>query len=214
MKNLLTFSFVLFFSLSTSLLFSQSQTNKISFDISFGYNKALNPYRNNLNSDFSGLKHVELGVRYMFTEKVGLRLNYANDRFKNDADGQFGSNFSRVGVDAVYNAGKAIGLDFATRSTVGLLAHVGVGYTRLKPIYQDNSEQIGALVLGITPQLKLSERVALFGDVSYNANFKQHYRYDGSLISSDYKSTVGSHVTASVGLMFYLGENKYHSDWY
>lgn len=207
------------FSLLTLSLFSsnsvcaQSKYNRLSFEFATGYAKPLNTYQKNLNSDFSSFKHLEFGARYMITEKFGVRLNYANDRFKNYPNGYFGSNFSRVGVSGVYNIGKSFGLDTSTRNTIGLLAHAGVGYTRLKPINRD-AEQIGALVLGITPQVKISERIAFFADVSYTANFKQHYRYDGSLISTDYEPTVGSHVTASVGLMFYLGSQRYHSDWY
>lgn len=215
MKRYFTYFLVVFVILSALPSFSQNNAmNRLSFDIAGGYNQAIHPYRKDLHSNFNQLQHVELGARYMFTEKIGIRLNYANDRFKNFADGVYGVNFSRVGVDAVYNLGRTVGLDVASRSTLGLLTHVGVGYTRLKPIRQEKSEQIGALVLGITPQVKLTERIAFFLDLSYDANFKQHYSYDGALISEDYKPTVGTHYTAALGFSFYLGEEKYHADWY
>ena len=126
----------------TSLVSAQRNFNQLSFDFAFGYNKALRPYQSNLNSIFSGLRHAELGIRYMFTQKVGIRLNYANDRFTNDADGRYGSNFNRVGVDLVYNLGKTLGMNLSTRNTVGLLTHVGVGYTRLKPILRINRSKL------------------------------------------------------------------------
>ena len=188
--------------------------NHLSFDFSAGYNRPFTPYQKKYNSAFSGLKHLELGVRYMFTEKMGLRLNYANDNFRNDSGGDFGTNFSRIGIDAVYNIGKALNLDLISRYQYGLLGHAGIGYTRVKPIYQKKSEQVGAVVLGLTPQIKLSDEFAFFGDLSLDVNFKQHYRYDGSLYTADYDPIVGSHMTASLGIVMYLGQNKYHADWY
>ena len=193
--------------------FAQSGNNKISFDMAYGYNQAVQPIRRDQSASYGQMNHLEIGVRYMITEKFGVRLNYANDRFKNAADGIYGSNFSRVGIDAVYNLGKFLGLDLSSRNTIGLLTHAGVGYTRLKPNYQEKSEQIGAVVLGVTPQVKITERIALFLDGSYNINFKQHYGFDGALLTPDYTPNIGSHYTVALGIVVYIGQNKYHSDW-
>ena len=62
--------------------------------------------------------------------------------------------------------------------------------------------------------MKLSDRSSLFLDFSSVFNFKQHYRFDGSLFSPDFVPTVGNHYNITLGLMFYIGERRLHIDWY
>jgi OOP family OmpA-OmpF porin len=60
----------------------------------------------------------------------------------------------------------------------------------------------------------LNDKIALFADFSSVINYKQHYRFDGSLFSDNFVPTIGYHYNVSLGLMLYIGEEKYHSDWY
>lgn len=214
MKTKFTITMLLALVFQSTALFSQTNFNRFSFDVAAGYNAALNPYLPEYNSNFSGFKHLEFGLRYMFDEKKGLRLNYANDRFENDQNGIAGTDFNRVGLDFVYNIGSYLNLDFKSRNTVTVLTHAGLGLTVIKPFYSTDYKQFGSLVLGITPEVKLSNTIALFTDVSLNTNFKQYYRYDGSLISSKDGSQSGAHVTVSLGLIFSLGKEQMHADWY
>jgi OOP family OmpA-OmpF porin len=60
----------------------------------------------------------------------------------------------------------------------------------------------------------VSNKIALKADLTYNRTFKQHYGFDGGLLDPNFKAENGSFYNFSVGLIFYIGENKHHSDWY
>ena len=200
--------------LLSNYLKAQSRYNQFSLETSYGYSGAISPYKDAFKSNFSGFTNLNIGGRLMFNEYVGLRGEYANDRFENDPGGKIGIYYNRIGLQAYFNVGKLFGLPYMLNENIGLLTHGGVGYTRARPIDASQSEQIGNLIIGITPQLKLSERVAIITDVSFISNFKQHYRFDGSLISEQYKPTIGFHYNISFGVMVYLGDKRYHADWY
>lgn len=194
--------------------FSQTNFNNLSLELSSGYTGAVNPYLTSYKSGFSGLNNVSIAGRYMFSEKLGVRLEYVNDRFITSSDTKVGTYFNRFGAQLVYNLGKDLNLIYETYETIGLLTHIGAGYTLSKPVSQNFKERIGSLVIGITPQVKLNNRTAFFADFSSVFNFKQHYRFDGSLVSDNYQPTIGFHYNVSLGLMLYIGEKSYHSDWY
>jgi OOP family OmpA-OmpF porin len=73
------FLFVLL--LVSSLSFAQYRFNQFSLEAGAGYVLAGNHYNDTYDSNFSGFRHVDLGVRYMINENYGVRLTYANDRF-------------------------------------------------------------------------------------------------------------------------------------
>lgn len=206
--------FVFVFILTSLLVQSQERFNQFSIEASTGYTSPISPYLKNYKSNFSGVTHINFGIRYMINENFGLRAEYANDRFENDPGGKIGTYFNRFGAQGVYNVGKIIGLPYLASENIGLLVHGGVGYTSSKPIGAVYYERIGSAILGITPQLKITNRISFFTDFSIVNNFKQHYRFDGSLISPDYKPVVGSHYNITFGVMFYFGNNNYHADWY
>lgn len=194
--------------------FSQTNFNNLSLEFSAGYTNPIKPYLTRYKSGFAGFTNINIAARYMFSESFGVRLEYVNDRFITDSENKAGTYFNRFGVQGVYNLGKALDLLYITNEKIGLLTHAGVGYTLSKPIGENFTEQIGSVVVGFTPQVKLNSRVAFFADLSSVINFKQHYRYDGSLASPEAVPTTGFHYNISVGIMLYIGEEKYHNDWY
>lgn len=201
------------FIISTSI-FAQSNYNKLSLEFSSGYTSPVQPFLSATNSNFSSLNHINIGGRYMFSEKFGVRVEYVNDRFVDNNDIFSGTYFNRFGAQLVYNLGKDLDLLYITKENFGLLTHAGVGYTRSTIKKLQVTEQIGSAVIGFTPQYKISDRTALFLDFSSVFNFKQHYRYDGSLISPDFVPTVGNHYNITLGIMLYIGERRMHNDWY
>jgi OOP family OmpA-OmpF porin len=162
--------------------FSQSNYNNFSLELSTGYTGAIKPYLTRYESGFSGFNNINIAGRYMFSEKFGVRLEYVNDRFVTTSDSKVGTYFNRFGAQVVYNIGKDLDLVYLTNETIGFLTHAGVGYTLSKPVETNFTEHIGSLVIGISPQVKLNDKIALFADFSSVANFKQHYRFDGSLL--------------------------------
>jgi hypothetical protein len=200
--------------LVSSLSSAQYRFNQFSIEAGAGYVLAGNPYSEAYDSNFSGFRHIDLGVRYMINENYGVRLTYANDRFLQSNGSKVGINYNRIGVDGIYNLGRLIDLAYNSNETVGLLGHLGIGYIRASPLSGALTERIGNFSLGLTPQFKIGENTVFFTDLSANMNFKQHYGFDGSLVYGGNDTVMGSHYNITFGLMIYLGQNRYHADWY
>ena len=200
--------------LVSSLSFAQYRFNQFSIEAGAGYVIAGNHYNDSYDSNFSGFRHVDLGVRYMINENYGVRLTYANDRFLQSNGSKVGINYNKVGVDGIYNLGRLIDLAYNSNENIGLLGHVGVGYTKGSPLSGEKTERIGNISFGITPQFKIGENTVFFTDLSANLNMKQHYGFDGGLNYGGDKTFMGSHYNLTFGLMIYLGQNRYHADWY
>ena len=200
--------------LLSSGLFAQLDVNNISLEVGYGYNGAIGPYNKNYNSNFSGMNHFDVGIRYMFTEKIGAKIFYKLDHFVNDPGGEIGVTYMTIGGSGVYNLGKEIGLNYMTRDLVSVTTHVDAGVTFAHLIGQNQYERVGVLGIGITPMVKLSNKFALMADATYNYTLKQHYGFDGVLLDPEYKPEPSSFYNLSFGLIFYIGENRYHSDWY
>lgn len=209
--------FCMFFGLNQVV--AQSKFNRLSIEASGGAAVPLSP--NNLNrSDYVGLNSFQISGRYNFDSKssknlkdLSVQLSYTRHSFRNKNNSDLGIDFDKFTVEAVYNIGQRLGFGYRFYERFGLLAHTGLGMSFGTPVGANFYERIGHLQLGITPQVKISERFAFFADATYVVNLKQHYGYNGSLISNSGHKT-GGFATLSVGIMFYPGSNKYHADWY
>ncbi len=196
--------------------------NKWSIEAQAGANKATAPFTDGYFNETPSFYNVNLGVRYMFNPKFGLKLSGGYDRLKDGKDSEsFKSNFYRVDVSGVANLGRIMNFETWT-NTFGLLAHGGVGYGFLdndaaqgdtSGILNDYDE-MGLLSLGITPQVKLTNRLVLTGDLTYTKTIRQNTTWDGQ--HEDEKSRRGfdgSLWNATLGLTYYFGKNAKHADW-
>ena len=107
------------FIISTSI-FAQSNYNKLSLEFSSGYTSPVQPFLSATNSNFSSFNHINIGGRYMFSEKFGVRVEYVNDRFVDNNDIFSGTYFNRFGAQLVYNLGKDLNLLYITNENFGL----------------------------------------------------------------------------------------------
>ena len=203
---------VLFF--CTMPIFSQFNVNNMSLEAGYGYTGAIDPYFRGFKSNFSGMNHFNLGIRYMFTEKIGAKVSYKFDHFVNDPVGDVGITYNTLSVSGIYNIGKQFGLTYLTRDRLGVNAHVDAGVAFAYMIGQNEYEKVGVIGIGITPMYNISNKFALTADFTHNITMKQHYGFDGLLLDPEYKPQSGSFYNFSFGIIFYLGENRYHSDWY
>ena len=213
MKQTPKLSLLLLFFCSMSL-FSQFNVNNLSLETGYGYTGAIEPYYKGYKSNFSGMNHFNVGIRYMLNEKIGAKVSYKLDHFVNDPGGDLGITYSTIGVSGIYNIGKQFGLTYWTRDRVGVNAHVDAGVAFAYMIGQNDFEKVGVVGIGITPMVNLSNDFALTMDFTHNFTMKQHYGFDGQLVNADYEPTSGGFYNFSFGLIYYLGENRYHSDWY
>jgi len=176
--------------------------NKPTRALTPGYSTAtLNPF------------HADLGVRYMFNPKFGLKLDFGYDQFQErDDTAPFESRQLRTSLQGVINLGRALNFETWT-NTFGLLAHGGFGVSQLTSDSGfDGEDYMGHGILGLTGQIRLSNSVALTGDLTGIVNGRQNNNFDG-MGATTTGSFDGVLLNASVGLTFYLGKHEKHADW-
>jgi OOP family OmpA-OmpF porin len=197
--------------------------NTWSVEVNAGMNNAIMPFgdgysASNENKFFSPrINHFDLGLRYMITSKFGFKLDLANDKVANASGSSslpFESQQNRLGLQAVINAGRLMGFDEFSKN-IGLLIHAGIQASLLTPktgVNKDITEKNGGILFGITPQVKLSNRLALTLDFTVISNTRQHFAWDGSN-SAQSNNLNGQMYNTSVGLTYFLGSNETHADW-
>ncbi|ADX67594.1 OmpA family protein [Weeksella virosa] len=196
--------------------------NKWSIEFQGGANKATTPFTDGYFNETPSFYNANFGIRYMFNPKFGLKLSGGYDRLKEGKNSKrFRSNFYRVDLSGVANLGRIMNFETWT-NTFGLLGHAGVGYGFMNNDATkgdtsgllDDQDEMGLVSFGLTPQMKLSNRVVLTGDLSYTKTIRQNTAWDGQ--SSDAHARRGFDGTlwnATLGLTFYLGKNDIHADW-
>jgi len=197
----------------TGSLFAQEDFNRWSIDVGFGVNKATKPYANegfdqNQVSDLA----VELGVRYMFNDKFGLRLEAGYADIQPTAGSlDFDSQFTRFGVSGVANLGAIMNFREWT-NRFNLLGHAGLQYGRLDTQFTSTADQTIGVSGGLTPQVRIFDWLAFnlnmtamvleSGDVTWDGT--------GSSVLRGFDKTM---FTATAGFSLYLGSADKHADW-
>lgn len=188
--------------------------DKWSIELNGGVNKPLRAMTAGYSTATLNPFHADLGVRYMFSPQFGLKLDFGYDKFQErDNTAPFESKLLRTSLQGVINLGRALNFETWT-NTIGLLAHGGLGVSQLSSDNGFNGKDyMGHGILGLTGQVKLSNSVALTGDLSGLVYGRQNHNFDG--MSAAYTGAFdGVTLNASVGLTFYLGKNEKHADWY
>lgn len=215
------FLFLSIFGLALSL--SAQDFNKWSVELGLGVNKPMAPLTGGYLSPSLNLLHTELGARYMLNEKFGAKLDYGFGSF-NEVKGQspsFDTKYSRFNLQGVINLGRVLEFERFTRS-FGLLTHVGGGFGRVAPNSNSNKgfvDDVYNMIFGFNPQLKLSDKVVLSGDISTILNGRQTVTWDGATlirpdIANGFYGANGTWWTGSIGLQVYMGKSKVHADWF
>ena len=210
MKKALVFTSILV----TSPSFSQENKsiNKLSIDLNYGINKPTSVLTSGYSSKINPL-HADLGIRYMLNTKCGIKLDAGIDNFKSKVSSyDFDSKYLRFSLQGIINVGSLIGFN---DSRFGLLLHGGVGTASLNTkkiaIGKPADDMINVIVV-ITPQFKISNKIALNLDLSYISNIYQDHRFDYKSINFS-RGFDGNMYNASIGLSYYLGKNEKHFDW-
>ncbi len=199
--------------------------NSWSVEANFGQNKAVKPFAVNYYSsdptkyfNFSDVNHFDVGVRYMFSTKFGLKLDFASDEVKNQKGNlslDFKTQQYRLGLQGVANLGRIMAFETFT-NRFGLLGHAGIQVSQLTSkmgVTKDVSEDNGGVIVGFTPQVRITNWLVATADFSVLSNLRQHLNWDGSYADSD-NNLSGTMYNTSIGLTAYLGKNEKHADWY
>ena len=210
MKTLLFITTILI----SSICLSQEKTmNNLSIDYNFGVNKPTSKLTDGYSLKTINFFHTDLGLRYMFNNKCGVKLDVGLDNFKSSINNyNFNSKYLRFSLQGIINVGSLIGFN---NSKFGLLLHGGAGTASL----DSNVIRIGKpaddminVIIGLTPQFRITNKIAVNIDLTYISNIYQDHRFDYHSLSTSHGFD-GNIFNASIGLSYYIGKNEKHFDW-
>ncbi|MET0945077.1 MAG: OmpA family protein [Flavobacterium sp.] len=212
-KIVITLAFAL------SILHAKAQTentttkyNKWSVELAGGVNKPQKPFSDNYFTSTPSPWVGDLGVRYMFNNKFGLKADFGYNSLTNKNNSlDFDSKYYRADLQAVANLGRIMNFETWT-NTIGLLGHAGFGVAQLENKDLHVKDRMGNFITGITGQIKLSNRIALTGDLSAIFNASQDLTFDGAVAPGN-RGFSGILFNGTIGLNIYLGKNAKHADW-
>ena len=207
-KILLGFAF-----LSALTQINAQEYDKWSLDLGFGIHQVGAP----LNDGYSvsPLGQGNLGVRYMFNERFGLRADLGYNQFQeSDGNTNFSSNYYRASLEGVVNLGNILKFNNWTQR-LNLLAHGGLGVSILnitEPVVSGN-DYMTTINFGLTPQFKISDRIAVFADFSSLINFGQENTFNGG-VNTDRRESNISIFNTSLGVNISFGKYRKLADFY
>ncbi|OYQ43655.1 OmpA family protein [Flavobacterium aurantiibacter] len=196
-----------------------SSFNRWSIEVAGGVNKPSNPFTPGAFTATPSPWNADLGVRYMLSNNFGLKWDIGYYSFTNSDNSsiEFDTHYYRTSVQGVVNAGNILGFPTWTKR-IGLLMHLGGGYSQMKSDDQRYTDRMGHFIVGLTGQVKLSNRIALTGDFTSLTGVGQNRTFDGTnspeLLNDKFRGFGGGIFSGSIGLTFYLGSNDTHADWY
>lgn len=210
----------LLFASAASTMSAQTETkknttagfNKWSIELAGGLLKAQRPLTPGYQTATPSPFVVDLGARYMFNNKFGLKADFGYNSFQERKNSpSFDSKYYRVDLQAVANLGRIMSFETWT-NTLGLLAHTGFGVAALDNSNFSKNDKIANFLAGVTAQVKLSDRFVLTGDVTTMINALQDRSFDGASAASS-RGFSGILFNSTIGLTYYLGKNAKHADW-
>ena len=173
------------------------------------------------NTPFPNLWTMNGGIRYMFNNKFGVRVGGGFDQLNQAGNSpKFATRIWNVNVQGVANLGRVLAFEEFTKN-IGLLGHVGVGYGYMTSRNFKGVDNLGIITFGLTPQVRLSDRVTLLLSGTFNWYLTQQYTFNGENLTKDVNMTPMRHVnfqglnfTATAGLQIAIGKKRVHADWY
>lgn len=201
--------------------------NRWSIELSVGQSKGVKPYADgyyssNPNKFFGRLQANSFGIgaRYMVSPKFGLKAEFKFDKLNSEISGgslPFEMHQYRLAFEGVTNAIRLFNIEEAA-GRFGLLLHGGIQLSRLtsktKAEFHNYNltESDGGIILGFSPQVRITKTIAIIGDVSILSNYRQHLNWDGSFSDTN-NNLSGQMISTSLGLSFSFGSEKIHGDW-
>ncbi|MGG7035556.1 MAG: OmpA family protein [Flavobacterium sp.] len=186
--------------------------NRWSIDLNGGLSKPTDPFTKGYATEYN-FNHADVGVRYMLNNKFGLKADFGYDVLKpSSGSSDFNTKYSRIDLQGVINLGRVLDFETWTRC-LNLQAHSGLGYSWMTGDTFNGQDKMANLILGLTGQIKLSERFALNADASIIKNARQSLTFNGATAPTN-TGFDGTMYNATIGLSIYLGSQKHHADWH
>lgn len=225
--------------LSFASIFSQTEEssdeqqssgfNRWTIEANAGQSVGLNPYTEGYSSSEPGkvfnfdFNNFGLGARYMISPKFGIKADVNYDLFKNAEDSKkFEVEQYRVGLQGVINASRLLGIEENLRR-FGLLIHGGANFIMLSPkldtgydngLYSNAglTEKKFGIMIGVSPQFRVTNKMAINLDLTSVNNYRQHLAWDGHFADSS-NNLFGQMINLTFGINYSLGPNEVHGDW-
>jgi OOP family OmpA-OmpF porin len=216
-KILFSFAFLLALSNANAQTEAESTTtdyNKWSVELNGGVNKPSKPFTPGYYTSTPSFYNADFGVRYMLNNKFGIKADIGFYSLENkDESAPFETKYYRTSLQGVVNLGRVLHFENWT-NTFGALIHAGPGYAQFKTEGKAFTDRMGTFMVGITGQIRLTDKIALTGDFSSITNVRQDLAFDGNSLNVEQRGFNGGMFTGTVGLTVYLGKNAVHADWY
>jgi OmpA-OmpF porin, OOP family len=199
--------------------------NRLSIELNSGMSKPIAPFAegyyytstNNIKYFNRLFNHYDLGVRYMYSPTIGFKLDLGYDTYGSNSQSEslpFKGYQIRTSFQGVINLGRLLSFETFTNK-LSALVHLGpvVAIQKSETGGFGMDEKNGGLIIGFTPQYKLSNRIVATLDFSNLIYTRNHITWDGNDLGekSNHYATM---FNLSAGLTFYLGKQKEHADWY
>lgn len=201
--------------------------NRFSIDASIGMTKALYPYSTDFKSKALNPFCASLGGRFMLNELFGIKGEFSYNQFTFTKDNPspadtalyFQSYYYRTSLVGVTNLGNLLHFKSKT-DQFGLLLHTGAGFSILQSDKtlkhtewkNDFSDIMVNLVIGLSPQYKINENLAVNLDLLMVSHFFQTFAFDMNS-SGTRPGFDGIVFNLSAGVSYYLGKQQQHADW-
>jgi OOP family OmpA-OmpF porin len=213
---------------ASAVSYAQNEFNKWAVEVNGGFNKPMGPLTPGYLSPTLNLGHMDFGARYMFNQYFGVTGNLGTGNFREakNVSLPFTTNYLTLTVGGVANLGRMMTIESFSKN-LGILGHLGAGGGRMKykepAKYFAEPEYYYLITSGLTTSLKLTEKIALTGDISVNVNGRQTFTLDGNAYNTTdqpnpptnpFVHATGTWWTGTIGLNFYLGKAEQHADWY
>ncbi|TXE09694.1 porin family protein [Seonamhaeicola algicola] len=197
-KYTLTFCLLfVFFGIDT--MQSQDSKSRLKAQFALGVNS---PSSDGFVTGFEGQTYnfpsVNLGLQYMFTPKLGAKLDYGFNRVKNQDNAQeFKLNYTRVNAQAVLDVNET--LNFLP-PRLGVFLHAGPGYSIVKPLgnYTENNISFLNIMAGVEVHYGISDKLSVFTDVSYIQGFAKNFNpiqdgfgaFNGNMLTLNFGASI------------------------
>lgn len=147
---------------------AQIDTSHLKLQMAFGFNKpSQKGFVENFESKPVNVSTFNIGFQYMFKSKLGLKLDYGFNRIKNIADSpEFKLNYTRIDAQLV---GDLTPLINSIAPQIGLFAHVGPGYSFVRPLGDFGANKTSFLngVLGLEFHYGITDALSVYVDTAY-----------------------------------------------
>jgi OOP family OmpA-OmpF porin len=190
--------------------------NKWFIEIGTGVSDGIRPYsegyysnfNNNLFNDFK-LNSFTIGTRYNFSEIIGVKMDFAFDRFTNSTKNSskpFEVAQYRTSLQGVINLNSLL-RPKNDNARFHLLGHAGLHLAILHAVETNDNplvgdgDNYGGIVYGITPMFRITKKTSVFVDLSSYTNYGQNLTWNGkhSTVSNNAN---GEMITGTLGLSF------------